>query len=904
MKGELMRHVKMLAMFVIAIMLLNACAFGAGPSATSDGTTAPVTSATNAPSAAGDSATAPPASTSGESSGATAVAGSGGEQVTITFAATEDDRPVYEPLIQAFQAENPDIRVQFVNFDSLLKAIVSPGGSVVSSDEDSIQDIIKAADTARLSATDESIQKGWVRDMTPLMNADASFNKDDFYPGALVPLGDKQGIYMLPHTLYVPLLSYNKTLWKSHNLPDPKPDLSWEDLLAAAEQLTQKSGDTVGVYGLLDWDVGMELLQHKLVAAGLDPAHMDRLDQNEVATAIDEIAELSKAGVIDILPNTPINSGMFQGLITGSQVGIWTSNMLISSSPPSFEIGTLSFPDKMVGGDGYIMSSGTQHPEAAWRWLSFLSHKEVRQPGRSPNLIGQLPARKSVADQSGYWNQLDEETKAVINGALERSSASTTRPTGFDIRTDELLHQALDSVVHGGSKTRDALQVAQTTLEQQIAQSPPQPTDTGSVIVVATPAPGPKPGAITINFGMPRNVVDEARRVADTFNSANPDLFIQIKDTGPDNLGLSDRASNTDCFASRIPPDATSASSLLDIQPLLDADASFPVSDYPPVLLAPFKYQGHLYGLPYGANLRVLNYNQSAFDAAGLSHPTASWTMDDFLNAAKTLTTGSGGNKQYGFAGAKAPDVLFFIERFGATPTTGSGDALTLNFTDPKVIQGIQYYIDLMKNYSPHTKLEGYVAGDDSNSAFPQIASGHVGMWLDFGTYFFGLNRGGYQGFTRAIAPPPLENGLVTWNDFQESGLYISANTPQPQACWTWVKYLSGVLAGVGGAFPARIALTTTDEYTQQAPAGAPEVAAAYRAAFDRLPSDDSATLAPTGIDYYWFLRAVDRALQGKDLERELADAQSITEQYIACVKGGEQTNTCASQVDPTYNKG
>jgi ABC-type glycerol-3-phosphate transport system substrate-binding protein len=901
MEGKLMRHVKTLVMFVIAIMLLNACAFGvspASPSASGDGTTGPITSAT---SASGDSATAPTTGSSGDSGGVTAVAG--GEQVTITFAATEDDRPIYEPLIQAFEAENPNIHVQFVNFDSLLKAIVAPSGSVVTNDEDSIQDIIKAADTARLSATDESIQKGWVRDMTPLMNADANFNKDDFYPGALVPLGDKQGIYMLPHTLYVPLLSYNKTLWKSHNLPDPKPDLSWDELLAVAQQLTQKNGDKVGVYGLLDWDVGMELLQHKLVAAGLDPAHMDRVDQNEVATAVDQIAELAKAGVVDVLPNQPTNPGMFQGLITESQVGIWTSNMLISSGTPSFEIGTLSFPDKVVGGDGYIMSSGTQHPEAAWRWLSFLSHKEVRQPGRSPNLIGQLPARKSVADQSGYWNQLDDATKAVINAALERSSASTTRPTGFDIRTDVLLRQALDSVIYGGSKTRDALQVAQTTLEQQIAQSPPAPTDTGSVVVVATPAPGPKPGAITINFGMPRNVVDEARRVADAFNSANPDIFIQIKDTGPDNLALSDRASNVDCFASRIPPDATSASALLDIQPLIDADAGFPVSDYPPILLTPFKYQGHLYGLPYGANLRVLNYNQSAFDAAGLSHPTASWTMDDFLNAAKTLTSGSGGNKQYGFAGAKAPDMLFFIERFGATPTTGSGDALKLNFTDSKVIQGIQFYIDLMKNYSPHTKLEGYVRGDDSNSAFPQIASGRVGMWLDFGTYFFGLNRGGYQGFTRAIAPPPLENGLVTWNDFQESGLYISAKTPQPQACWTWVKYLSGVLSGVGGAFPARFALTTSDAYTQQAPAGAPEVATAYHAAFDRLAGDDAAALAPAGIDYYWFFRAVDRALQGKDLERELTDAQSITEQYMACVKGGEQTNTCASQVDPTYNK-
>lgn len=893
-----MRRSQMLAMLVIATLLLNACAFGASPSE-------PGAAGTAAPSGPGGTANPPAtdATSAPGPNGGDATSAAGGEPVTITFAATEDDRPVYEPLIQAFETDNPDVKVQFVNFDSLLNSIVAPSGSVVSNDEEALPEIIKAADTARLSPTDESIQKGWVRDLTPLMNADASFNKDDFYPGALVPVGDKQGIYSLPHTLYVSLLSYNKTLWKAHNLPDPKPDMTWEDLLAAAQQLAQKNGDKVDVYGLLDWDVGMALLQHEVTKAGLDPAHLDRVDQPEMAAAVDKIAGLAKDGVIQVLPNRPTNIATLQEPIVNSQVGIWTSNMLISNESASFEIGTLPFPDKAVGGDGYIMSSGTQHPEAAWRWLSFLSHKEVRQPGRSPNLIGQLPARKSIADQSGYWNQLNDETKAIINAALQRSASPTTRPVSFDIRTDVLLRQAIDSVVYGGGNTREALQTAETTLEQQIAQSPPQPTDTGNVIVVATPVPGAKPGAITINFGIPRNVVDDARRVANQFNGDNPDIFVQIKDTGPDNLSLSDRAGTLDCFASRIPPDASSASALLDLQPLLDADASFPVSDYPKVLLEPFKYQGHLYGLPYGANLRVLNYNQSAFDAAGLSHPTASWTMDDFLNAAQKLTSGSGPNKRYGFAGARAPDLLFFLERFGASPATGSGAALKPNFTDPKVINAVQFYIDLMRNYSPHTHLEGYRRGDDANSAFPQIASGQVGMWLDFGTYFFGLSQGGYQGFTRAIAPPPLGTGGVTLRDFQESGLYISATSAQPQACWTWMKYVSGILAGVGGAFPARIALGSTPEYAQQAPAGAPEVIAAYRAAFDRTPGEAASAdaIAAASLNYYWFFRAADQALQGKDLQRELADAQSITEQYLACVQGGGQANTCATQVDPSY---
>jgi hypothetical protein len=54
-------------------------------------------------------------------------------------------------------------------------------------------------------------------------------------------------------------------------------------------------------------------------------------------------------------------------------------------------------------------------------------------------------------------------------------------------------------------------------------------------------------------------------------------------------------------------------------------------------------------------------------------------------------------------------------------------------------------------------------------------------------------------------------------------------------------------------------------------------------------------------IDLFWFFRAVDRALQGKDLDRELADAQAKTEQFVACVRGGEAPLSCAKQADPTY---
>ena len=50
-----------------------------------------------------------------------------------------------------------------------------------------------------------------------------------------------------------------------------------------------------------------------------------------------------------------------------------------------------------------------------------------------------------------------------------------------------------------------------------------------------------------------------------------------------------------------------------------------------------------------------------------------------------------------------------------------------------------------------------------------------------------------------------------------------------------------------------------------------------------------------------WLTQAIDRTLQGGDAEAELADAQFKTEQYLACVRGGESDDTCKKQVDPSY---
>ena len=104
----------------------------------------------------------------------------------------------------------------------------------------------------------------------------------------------------------------------------------------------------------------------------------------------------------------------------------------------------------------------------------------------------------------------------------------------------------------------------------------------------------------------------------------------------------------------------------------------------------------------------MLAYNKDAFEAAGLQLPRPDWTINDLITAAQQLTSDK--DKRYGYAalGSQVQDLVFFLERFGASPITGSGEAQQPNFTDPQVVQAINTYLDLLRTTSPHERLAGY----------------------------------------------------------------------------------------------------------------------------------------------------------------------------------------------------
>ena len=160
-------------------------------------------------------------------------------------------------------------------------------------------------------------------------------------------------------------------------------------------------------------------------------------------------------------------------------------------------------------------------------------------------------------------------------------------------------------------------------------------------------------------------------------------------------------------------------------------------------------------------------------------------------------------------------------------------------------------------------------------------------MWFAWGLYGYGDN---HPQFTMAMAPPPLAQAVLDADDVSTSGMYISAQTDKQQACWTWLKYISTNTAPVvGGNVPARRSAAHSSTINQDQP-GLAAVYDAYAAALARAGQLGSGSQQ---IDYHWFYHAIDQALEGKNLEQELAAAQALSEQYLACVRSGADPHNC-----------
>ncbi len=226
---------------------------------------------------------------------------------------------------------------------------------------------------------------------------------------------------------------------------------------------------------------------------------------------------------------------------------------------------------------------------------------------------------------------------------------------------------------------------------------------------------------------------------------------------------------------------------------------------YPGPLSTNF-WKGSYYGLPLDTNTKVLMYNKSDLQAAGLSAPPK--TMDEFFAAAKKLTVSG---KQFGFvpSGTGSWSILPFFWSLGGNVTD---DGITkasgyLNSADS--VAALQQLVDLKKaGVMPDAIFGGGI------STMEGLATGQYAI-IDDGPWMNSIAATQFPNFTLSYAPMPAGKGgsigIVGGED-----LVMFAKSKDNPAAWAFSRYMLSkdvqLAMGKIGQLPAIKSVATSPE--------------------------------------------------------------------------------------------
>ena len=306
------------------------------------------------------------------------------------------------------------------------------------------------------------------------------------------------------------------------------------------------------------------------------------------------------------------------------------------------------------------------------------------------------------------------------------------------------------------------------------------------------------------------------------WQSANPKIklvFEHTPYTGYDSKILTRIAGGAapDIIATEVDYFVTFASKnvLEDLTPYFEADTAFSKEAFFPTIRDRFTVNDRLYAVPRDvAPFACVFYNKNLFDEAGLQYPSDDWTWDDLLRLGRALTKKDANDRtvQYGFYGWAWQNFVY-----------GNGGALVDNvknptrvmIDDPKTIQGLQFYSDLINLYKimpTPVALSNMGMGVDL-----MFASGRLAMFLSGIWETPGLRNYDFKWDVAMFPKNP--QGLRAFGS-GGSGYAILKSSKHKKEAWEVIKALTGPegqaqLAKKGLSQPSIISVAESENWAK-----------------------------------------------------------------------------------------
>jgi len=322
-------------------------------------------------------------------------------------------------------------------------------------------------------------ERGALEPLEPWMAKAGKGFTDELRPFALEASRYKGKSYVLPFNVSVPLMYYNKDLFRAAGLDPDKPPRSWEELTAAARMLTRRSGDTAEVWGL---NVPPQWVRWAMAnqngGGWVDPVTEEVLmDRPETIAAYRAAAGWvldDKVGSRDAALDERIAKQLF---VTGTAAITFDSTGSLGNlaKEAKFALGVAPLPCRKVcaapiGGAtlGLMAAAPPERKAAAWEFLSF-----INQPAQNAMVFattGYLPIMRSTTEQPQARAVIAKDPAwSVAIGQLDVAFARARPPAMAAIRAKE--EQVFQGIVLGKATAQQALTGLAAEMRELIAKN-------------------------------------------------------------------------------------------------------------------------------------------------------------------------------------------------------------------------------------------------------------------------------------------------------------------------------------------------------------------------------------------------------------------------------------------------
>lgn len=378
----------------------------------------------------------------------------GSSPVTIrlmnSLTGSQPEALVFEPLIEKFDQENPDInvRVETAAGNSIREKLLAEVAA------NNTPDLFVHWGVRR---TENYLKEGKIADLTELINNDEEV-KDRYPEGAFTGVLYQGGTYGLPLTDYSYYMLINKELFEQHNVEVPE---TYDELVTAVDSFKQAglipfaANNHSARYMMLTW-----LAQKTTVEDLMDRTTARVPFGDELLQAAEKAVELQKMGAFPEGKETLATaqslelfnaerSPMFYQL--GWTIGSINPDLMDKLAVVPFPLADADAEQTVLAGTGfylYMSQDAYEDParrDAAWKLMKTLAGPEFGQPLQEQGIgITPIPGDYDISQTSPVFQQvLEQLQEARTIPSMDEQLLSQRVSEDYWTLTDQLSLQAI-----------------------------------------------------------------------------------------------------------------------------------------------------------------------------------------------------------------------------------------------------------------------------------------------------------------------------------------------------------------------------------------------------------------------------------------------------------------------------